>query len=140
MGNILEWNFFIIPDIRKRPRNDIITLLEVVSMVVIDIYGKIERTIISEKLKLYIDNLPDDWKESIKEEIFEEIRKIEFNRKKQMIKYGKSYTNVFDFTIARKIVETNIGNTKGYTLNTLESCIDYIIENMIFIEFDYEYR
>ncbi|MDL5041597.1 hypothetical protein [Heyndrickxia coagulans] len=108
-------------------------------MVVLDIYGKIERTTISEKLKLYIDNLPDDWKETIKEEIYEEIRKIEFNRKEQMIKYGKTYTDVFDFTIAKKIVETNIGNTKGYTLSTLENCIDYIIENMIFIEFDYDY-
>ncbi|WP_255723500.1 hypothetical protein [Sporosarcina sp. ACRSL] len=40
-------------------------------MIVLDIYGKIERTMVSEKMKIYIDNLPEDWKEMIKETIFE---------------------------------------------------------------------
>ena len=108
-------------------------------MIVLDIYGKIERTMISEKLKLYISNLPKDWKEFIKETIFEEIRKIEFNRKEEQIKFGKALNDQFNYTIAKKIVETNIGNIKGYSLDTLENCIDCILENMIFIEFDYEY-
>ncbi|GAA5417012.1 hypothetical protein Pryu01_02073 [Paraliobacillus ryukyuensis] len=109
-------------------------------MVVLDIYGKIERTMISDKLKLFIANLPDDWKDTIKEDIFEEIRRIEFNRKEQQIKYGKVLTDVFDYTKAKKIVETNIETIKGYSLDTLENCIDCILENMIFIEFDYDYN
>lgn len=108
-------------------------------MIVLDIYGKIERTLISKKLKLYIDNLPEDWKEHIKETIFEEIRKIEFNRKEQEIKYGKVFQDKFDYISAKKILETNIENIKNYSLDTLENCIDCMIDNMIFIEFDYEY-
>lgn len=108
-------------------------------MIILDIYGKIERTLISKKLKLYIDNIPEDWKEHIKETIFEEIRKIEFNRKEQEIKYGKVFLDKFDYILAKKIVETNIENIKNYSLDTLENCIDCLIDNMIFIEFDYEY-
>ncbi|MFB9974725.1 hypothetical protein ACFFJF_12470 [Allobacillus sp. GCM10007489] len=105
----------------------------------LDIYGKIERTIISKKLKLYIDNLPDDWKEGIKEDIFEEIHRIEFKRNEEIIKYGKTYTNAFDYTTAKRTVERTIEETNNYPLNTLEDCIDCIVENMICIEFDYEY-
>ena len=43
-------------------------------MVIIDVYGKIEKTKISDKLKLYISNIPTDWKESIIEDMMQEIR------------------------------------------------------------------
>lgn len=38
-------------------------------MVIIDVYGKINKTKISDKMKIYIANLPTDWKEGIIEDM-----------------------------------------------------------------------
>lgn len=47
-------------------------------MVVLNVYGKIEPICISEKLKLYIKNLPcvehDNWQESIRNELLESMK------------------------------------------------------------------
>ncbi|MBU3196719.1 hypothetical protein KPL26_08530 [Clostridium algidicarnis] len=109
-------------------------------MIVLDIYGKIDKILISEKLKLYIANLPNDWKEGIREEIFEELRRIDFSREEQLLKYGEVLTSKFDYELGRKTVEMNIEDFNYYKLETLEDCIECLLDNMIFIEFDYGYE
>lgn len=108
-------------------------------MIVLDIYGKIDKTLISKKLKLYIANLPDDWREGIRDDIFEEIRKINFSRKEQLLKYGEPLTSEFDYELAKRTVQINVKDFDSYKLETLEDCIECLLDNMIFIEFDYEY-
>ncbi|EAF6983873.1 hypothetical protein ATS97_03060, partial [Listeria monocytogenes] len=90
-------------------------------------------------LKLYIANLPDDWREGIRDDIFEEIRKINFSRQEQLLKNGKILTSEFDYELAKKIVQLNVKDFDSYQLETLEDCVECLLDNMIFIEFDYEY-
>ncbi|HCJ4363954.1 TPA: hypothetical protein NR344_002951, partial [Listeria innocua] len=85
-------------------------------MIVLDIYGKIDKTLISKNLKLYIANLPDDWREGIRDDIFEEIRKINFSRQEQLLKNGKILTSEFDYELAKKIVQLNVKDFDSYQL------------------------
>ena len=47
-------------------------------MVILNILGKIKRLTISEKLGLSLNNLPDDWRASIVEDMQEEIYQHEY--------------------------------------------------------------
>ena len=51
-------------------------------------FGKIEKTQVSEKLKLYISNIPEDWKEDIKEKILKDIKQQNFEIKEDIAKFG----------------------------------------------------
>lgn len=53
-------------------------------MVIIDMFGKIEKTQVSEKLKLYISNIPEDWKEDIKRKNFEGYKTTKFLKLKKI--------------------------------------------------------
>ncbi len=49
-------------------------------MVVLDAFGKIERTLISEKLKLYVANLPNNQENDWQADLEEELKNRSFSR------------------------------------------------------------
>lgn len=60
-------------------------------MVIIDVYGKITKIKLSDKLKLYISNVSDDWKESIIEDMLQEIRQQKVDMADNLKRYGKTF-------------------------------------------------
>lgn len=108
-------------------------------MVIINVYGKIPKTLISDKLKIYISNIPDDWKEEIIEDVLKEVRQQKFNILEDEKRYGKTLKSDYSLSYFQKIVKENI---KGYTKNnidSIENCIQCLVDNMIHLYFDYEY-
>lgn len=108
-------------------------------MVVIDVYGKIEKILISDKLKLYISNVPDDWKEEIIEDMVEEIRQQKVDIKNNVRRYGKSNDKKYTISYLRKIIKTNIEDYPTDDLDSIENCIECLVDNMVCIFFDYNY-
>src|SRR5690625_2398493 len=60
-------------------------------MVIINIYGEINKTVISDKLGLTLSNLPDDWQEELIDVIYEETLLREFDVKKYKSDWIKEY-------------------------------------------------
>lgn len=99
-------------------------------MVVLNIYSKIEPICISKKLGLYIDNLPNDWKDELKERIIESKEQIQKNQ----LKYN--LINKFDFDkICRNILKEECDEN-----DSEDVIIDKIMDKMICIYFDFEYE
>lgn len=73
-----------------------LTLRRIVQLVIIDVYGKITKIKLSDKLKLYISNVSDDWKESIIEDMLQEIRQQKVDMADNLKRYGKTFqTEIF---------------------------------------------
>lgn len=109
-------------------------------MVVIDIYGKIEKTKISDKLKLYISNVPEDWKIGIIEDMLQEIRQQKVDLEDNLRRYGKAYQDEYNLLYLTKIVQSNIKDYTEYKLDTIENCIECLADNMVCLYFDYDYE
>ena len=113
-------------------------------MVILDILGKIEKTYISNKLGLYISNLPDggktnwnNWQEEIKEtlRIAYETERLEAGR--FVGKYGSGPNNRFEtrfFDRATKVLD----NTEATKEMMVDKYIEYLSKNMICIGIDYQ--
>lgn len=109
-------------------------------MVIIDVYGKINKTKISEKLKIYISNLPADWREGIIEDMLKEVRQQKIDIAENIRAYGKSYHLEYSLENLRKIVQLNITNYAEYNLNSIENCVECLADNMVCLFFDYDYQ
>lgn len=107
-------------------------------MVIIDIYGRIEKTKISDKLKIFISNVPDDWKEGIKEDILMEIRQQKTDSLMDLKNRVNSYETEYSVSYLREIIHENIEDYSDYYLDTIENCIQCLVDNMICLFFDYE--
>lgn len=111
-------------------------------MVILNLLGKIEKTYISNKLGIYISNLPDggetnfnNWQEGMKEtlQIAYETEKLYSS---QFIgKFGSGPDNVFEtrfYEKAKKILNQNEEENEII----LDKYIDYLSQNMICIDID----
>lgn len=109
-------------------------------MVIIDVCGKIEKTKISDKLKLYISNIPTDWKESIIEDMMQEIRQQKVDMEDNLRRYGNSYQTEYTVAYLKRIIETNMNSYPDYSLESIENCLNYLADNMVYLFFDYNYE
>src|SRR5574344_1812999 len=104
------------------------------TMVVLNIYGKIEPTLISKKLGLYIANLPKKKQNNWNEELYNEIsiahKKIEQDSKEYKL------SNIMYIKEMYKNVCNNKCNTNINDCRMLHE----IVNNMIYIYFDYNYE
>ena len=107
-------------------------------MLVIDVYGKIAKTKISDKLKLYISNVPSDWKEGIVEDMMQEIRQQKVDIEDNLRRYGDSFQSEYTVASLKRIIETNIKQCPDHGLETIEKCLDYLADNMVCLFFDYD--
>ena len=82
-------------------------------MVILDAYGKIEKTLISKKLHLYIDNIPnsesDDWNEHMCQIIEKEIRQQKFESAEYKLSYEKNL-DTLDTVYFKKIFKNNFNH------------------------------
>ena len=113
-------------------------------MVILNILGKIERTYISNKLGLYISNLPDcgetnwnNWQEGMKEtlQIAYKTEKLEASR--YIGKFGSGSNNTFETRVlerATKILNQNDEDKEIF----VDKYIDFLSKNMICIDIDYQ--
>lgn len=109
-------------------------------MVIIDIYGKIEKTKISDKLKVFISNVPEEWKEDIKNDMLKEIKQQKIDIENSIKEYGRSYEIEYTLSFLKKIVHKNIEDCSKYDLDSIDNCIQCLVDNMICIFFDYDYE
>lgn len=113
-------------------------------MVILNLLGKIEKTYISSKLGLYISNLSDggeanfsNWQEGIKETL-----RIAYETEKlysgQFIgKFGSGSENAFETRFYEKAKGILNQSEETYEI-ILDEYIDYLSQNMICIDIDYE--
>lgn len=113
-------------------------------MVILNILGKIEKTYISNKLGLYISNLPDgretnfnNWQEGMKEilKIAYQTEKLEASR--FIGKFGSGPDNLFETRVLKSAIE--ILNERDENKEIIvDRYIDFLSQNMICIDIDYE--
>lgn len=103
-------------------------------MVVLNIYGKIEPICISNKLKLYLGNLPNeednDWNSTLVEELEFALQQEELRQKKYSYKTKFSIKNFH-----KKIILNSELNESATDKERMQE----IADNMICIYFDYNY-
>lgn len=103
-------------------------------MIVLNVFGKIEKTCISEKLKLFISNLPkgsfNNWNGGLVEEM-----KIVYNNHLKKCEI-KGYENKLDI---RKICRERFPSIDISDEIDLDYCFQLIADHMIYLFFDYEY-
>lgn len=104
-------------------------------MIVINAYGKIEPVCISQKLKLYISNLPcsedDDWNEELKQE-------MKLALTKNILECSKSGTE--PNLHLRDIHAKQFPNSQLPSDASVDAVLQEIADNMICLYFDYEYE
>lgn len=104
-------------------------------MVILNIYGKIEPICISEKLKVYISNLPcqsdNNWNEGLVEDMLQEIKERSI--------FSDRYESGFaSYNLHRICCETlNLTNISD-ALTDMEY-LQQIADNLVCIYFDYDY-
>ena len=106
-------------------------------MVIIDMFGKIEKTQVSEKLKLYISNIPEDWKEDIKEKILKDIKQQNFEIKEDIAKFGSSIGIMYDLRFLQGVLNSILPEGTLEDINSIDKCVSYLVDNMIRLYFDY---
>lgn len=103
-------------------------------MVVLNMFGKIKPICISEKLKLYISNLPkeenNNWNEYLVEEIKEAFAVDKITCERLMIKSENSPTNLHEILLPESALPSSA---------TDDERIQEIADNMVCIYFDYNY-
>lgn len=113
-------------------------------MVILNILGKIEKTYLSDKLGLYISNLPDggelnwnNWQEGIKEtlQIAYETEKLEASR--YIGKFGSGPNNIFETRVYERATKILKQNEEEKEI-IVDKYIDFLSENMICIDIDYQ--
>lgn len=104
-------------------------------MVVLNVFGKIPKTCISSKLKLYIGNLPNEEFNNWEEELTQELRKAIDMHNCNVIHIDKNHL-VDEIEIYKRLLSCN--NPPNYPAK--EDYLSEIAKNMICIFFDYEYE
>lgn len=103
-------------------------------MVVLNAYGKIEPICISEKLKLYIKNLPseehDNWQEYIRDELLESMKMREIRLSRYERKDDKVIRNLY-----LKLVSSDTNSEID-----VDKLCQAMASNMICLCFDYNYE
>lgn len=106
-------------------------------MVILNLLGKIEPTCISQKLKLYIANLPkgdfNNWNGGLVEKMEDTLKYSSV----QTERFQKKFSNVKSLNIKR-IFQSCYPNISVENMTELE-CIQHIADEMIYIYFDYNY-
>lgn len=105
-------------------------------MVILNFYGKIPSICISEKLKIYISNLPNEEGNNWNQELIEEMHREIEERKLDQNQYGE-YVQLYDLKEVHRI------NFSSEMLPQNPSELDYlkaIADNLIYIYFDYDYE
>lgn len=105
-------------------------------MVVLNLLGKIEPICISQKLKLYIANLPkgdfNNWNGGLVEEMEDALKHSEIQEERFKKKFDK--TNPIDIKAIFKSRYPHISMEDM----TEKDCIQYIADEMIYLYFDYD--
>ncbi len=109
-------------------------------MVVIDVFGKIDKTLISDKLKVYISNIPDDWKNDLKLDMLLEISQQKMDIEDDLIRHGKTYRTEYSFQYLKDIVQSILNGFSTSDLDSIDSCLQYLVDNLVCMFFDYEYN
>lgn len=103
-------------------------------MVVLDAFGKIERTLISEKLKLYVANLPNnqenDWQASLEEELKTALLVDSIEAQKLSVPCRRNIKQLFESIFPNCDYNESLSN---------EMMIHILAENMVCLFFDYDY-
>lgn len=107
-------------------------------MIVLNFYGKIPTTLLSNKLKLYFCNIPKDWKSIIQDKIYEEICQQKIDIKKDIINHGYSYEIDYSLSYLQELVKRNIESHSMYDLSSIKKCVSCLVDNMICLLFDYQ--
>lgn len=104
-------------------------------MVVLNMYGKIEPICISQKLKLYITNLPTDEDNNWNEELFEKLKEtLEIYKmidKRLNLKKDISIKDLYEKRFPNRNYNSNFSDDEG---------LHEIVDNMICIYLDYSYE
>lgn len=113
-------------------------------MVILNILGKIEKTYISNKLGLYISNLPDggktnfnNWQEGMKEilQIAYQNEKLEASR--YIGKFGSGPDNIFEKRVLERAIKILNLNDEDKEM-VVDKYIEFLSKNMICIDIDYQ--
>lgn len=113
-------------------------------MVILNLLGKIEKTYISNKLGLYISNLPDggetnfnNWQEGIKETLQIAFKTEKLYASQFIGKFGSGPDNKFETRVYERA--KNIFNQYEESNEIIiDKYIDYLSKNMICIDMDYQ--
>ena len=100
-------------------------------------FGKIEKTPISEKLKLFISNIPEDWKEDIKDKILKDIKQQNIEIKEYIAKYGSSMGIIYDLRFLQGVLDSILPECILEDIDSIDKCVGYLVDNMIRLHFDY---
>jgi len=105
-------------------------------MVILNFYGKIPRICISKKLKIFISNLPNNpdnnWNEELIKDMSEEIKERAISKER----YGKDFIP-FDL---KEICKKSLRIEKFSKDSTEKDYLKIVADNLICIDFDYEYE
>lgn len=105
-------------------------------MVILNIFGSVSPICISEKLKIYISNLPcqseNNWNEALVEDMLQEI--------KERAIFSEKYGKGFDPYDLRKICIETLGLDNLPEGMSEKEYLQIIADNLICIYFDYEYE
>lgn len=105
-------------------------------MVVLNIYGKIEPICISEKLKLYVKNLPceehDNWQDYIRNQLLESMKMREIRLGRYERKDDKVIRNLYSKLVSSDINAEIEADKLCYAMatNMVCLCLDYDYEDM----------
>lgn len=112
------------------------------NVVVLDMYGIIEKTLISKKLHLYVANLPNEkhneWNEYLFEVMNKEIKQREIDSLEFENNYGKKL-GLYDLKYMKRIYELNFNFGIIDEKSEIEKYIQYFANHMIYLFFDYNY-
>lgn len=104
-------------------------------MVILNIFGKISTTCISQKLKIYLSNLPceseNNWNRELIEDMLQEIKECRIFSER----YGKKYLK---YNLRKICIETLGANNLPVNMKD-EEYLQIIASNLVCIYFNYEY-
>lgn len=103
-------------------------------MIILSVYGKIPRTIISKKLGVAISNLPKDWEDGIQEDIREELHIREFDITKYK-KYANDSFEIKQYDLIQLLNSTPLQGICNVASSEDEN-IKVVAENLIGISVD----
>lgn len=105
-------------------------------MIIFDVFSKIDKILISKKLKLYIYNLPDDWKGFVKEKIYDELLYREFENNKLKKNGYSEYIIQYDLSFFQRAVANSVPGIDNNNFLSIDSCINLLVDNMICMDLE----
>lgn len=105
-------------------------------MIIFDVFGKIDKILISKKLQLYIYNLPDDWKGFVKEKIYDELLYREFENSKLKKNGHPEYIIQYDLSFFQRAAANSIPGIDNTNFLSIDSSINLLVDNMICMDLE----